>query len=169
VDFKTKTKTRKIKMKILKLLLLSTTLLSTVTLLAQTVEPQTIEKVKTTGTKPVDEGVKLVHQEDTIKGSTDANNSYEYKELSFKTMKSSVYIKRDKLSHAPFKCLHYDGKTKKITTIKEEQVNINSINFQVDTSILKVGDRILIINNKELKSQYAVQGKTVIVEVEIIE
>jgi len=126
------------------------------------------EAIKITGTKPVDEGQKLVHQEDTIKGSEDINNSYEYHEKSFKTMKSTFTIRRKDISHAPFTLLHYDGKDGNITTLKIEKSNVNSVNFNIKKSILKVGDRVLVINNKKSDNEDAPNGKEVIIEIEII-
>ena len=126
------------------------------------------EAIKITGTKPVDEGQKLVHQEDTIKGSEDINNSYEYHEKSFKTMKSTFTIRRKDISHAPFTLLHYDGKDGNITTLKIEKSNVNSVNFNIKKSILKVGDRVLVINNKKSDNEDAPKGKEVIIEIEII-
>jgi len=127
------------------------------------------ETIKITGTKPVDEGQKLVHQEDTIKGSEDINNSYEYKTKSLKKIKNSLTIKREDISHAPFKLLKYNDKSKKIETLATEEKNVNSINFNIKTSTLKEGDRLLIINDNDSNFENSPLGKEVIIEIEIIE
>ena len=123
-------------------------------------------QTKTTGTKPVDEGQKLVHQEDTTKGAEDVNNSYEYQEKSLDKMKNHFTIRRKDINHAPFTLLHYN-KDGNITTLKVEKKNRNSVNFNVKKSILKVGDRVLVINNKNSKNKHAPKGKEVIIEIEI--
>ena len=125
------------------------------------------ETIKITGTKPVDEGQKLVHQEDTTKGVKDINNSYEYHEKSFKKMKSTFTIRRKDISHPPFTLLHYNAKDGNITTLKIEKISLNSVNFSVKKSLLKVTDRILVINNKDSHNKEAPKGKEVIIEIEI--
>jgi len=124
--------------------------------------------VTTTGTKPVDEGQKLVHQEDTTKGAKDVDNNYQYKTKSLKKMKSSLTIKREDISHAPFKLLKYNDKSKKIETIDTEERDINSINFNIKTSTLKEGDRLLVINDNDSNFENSPLGKEVIIEIEII-
>ena len=124
--------------------------------------------VKTTGTKPVDEGDKLVHQEDTTKGSKDVDNSYQYKEESLAKMKSSLTIRRKDISHSPFKLLKYNDKSKKLTRVATEEKALNSVNFNIKTSTLKVGDRLLVINDKDSNLDNSPKGKEVIIEIEII-
>jgi len=126
------------------------------------------ETIKITGTKPVDEGQKLIHQEDTIKGAKDINNSYQYQEKSLEKIKNTLIIRRKDITHAPFTLLYYNGKDKSIKTLKIEKSNLNSVNFTVKKSILKVGDRVLVINNKKSDNKQAPKGKEVIIEVEII-
>ena len=118
--------------------------------------------------KPVDEGHKLVHQEDTTKGAKDINNSYQYQEKSLEKIKNTLTIRRKDITHAPFTLLYYNGKNGNIKTLKVEKKSINSINFTVKKSILKVGDRILVINNKKSDNKQAPKGKEVIIEVEIV-
>ena len=150
-------------MKLLKHLLLGIMLLSGLTvgsLMAQT------EKVKTTGTKPVDEGIKTIEEEDRIKGSKENNNTFVYKTQSLSKIKSYLYIKRKDISHAPFKCLHVDGNSSKITTLFIEESSVNSINFKVDTSNLKVKDTIVVVNNKN--SETNPTGKEALIQIDII-
>jgi len=150
-------------MKLLKHLLLGIMLLSGLTvgsLMAQT------EKVKTTGTKPVDEGIKTIEEEDRIKGSKENNNTFVYKTQSLSKIKSYLYIKRKDISHAPFKCLHVDGNSSKITTLFIEESSVNSINFKVDTSNLKVKDAIVVVNNKN--SETNPTGKEALIQIDII-
>ncbi|HIP26683.1 MAG TPA: hypothetical protein EYG80_03405 [Flavobacteriaceae bacterium] len=147
-------------MKLLKHLLLGITLVSILNLMAQT------EKVKTTGTKPVDEGIKTIEEEDRIKGSKENNNTFVYKTQSLSKIKKYIYIKRKDISHAPFKCLHVDGKSSKITTLFVEENSLNSINFKVDTSKLKVKDAIVVINHKD--SETNPTGKEAIVQIDIV-
>jgi len=140
-------------------------ILLTITLLSVYLSSETI---KITGTKPVDEGQKLVHQEDTIKGAKDINNSYEYHKNSFKKMKSTFTVRRKDISHAPFTLLHYDGKSKKIETLATEKKNVNNINFNIKTSGLKEGDRLLVINDNDSNFENSPLGKEVIIEIEIV-
>ena len=150
-------------MKLLKHLLLGIMLLSGLTvgsLMTQT------EKVKTTGTKPVDEGIKTIEEEDRIKGSKENNNTFVYKTQSLSKIKSHLYIKRKDISHAPFKCLHVDGNSSKITTLFIEESSVNSINFKVDTSNLKVKDAIVVVNNKN--SETNPTGKEALIQIDII-
>jgi len=126
-------------------------------------------QTKTTGTKPVDEGQKLVHQEDKTKGAEDVDNSYQYKTLSLKEIKSSLTIERKDISHAPFKLLKYNDKSQKLTTVATEEKSLNSINFNIKKSALKAGERFLVINDKDSNLDNSPEGKEVIVEIEIIE
>ena len=126
------------------------------------------DTIKITGTKPVDEGQKLVHQEDTIKGSEDINNSYEYHEKSLEKMKNTFTVRRKNISHPPFTLLKENGTDGKITTLKIEKSSLNSVNFSVKKSLLNVGDRVLVINNKKSDNEDAPNGKEVIIEIEII-
>ena len=137
---------------------------STLYLLAQTPvdEGHRLEK------RPVDEGHKLVHHEDKTKGAEDVNNSHEYQGKSLKEMKSTFTIRRKDISHAPFTLLHYNAKEGNITTLKVEEMSINSVNFSVKKSMLEVGDRVLVINNRKSKNEHAPKGKEVIIEIEIL-
>ena len=146
-------------MKKTNIVLLITIMLFTYNLLAN--------NVKTTGTKPVDEGQKLVHQGDTTKGSNDFNNTRVYKAISLSTIKEVLLIKRLDINHAPFICLHYDGKTKKITTLSTQKDG-NSIDFKINKTKLKKEDRIFVINNVKSKKKNRPMGKDVIIEIEII-
>ena len=123
--------------------------------------------IKITGTKPVDEGDKIVHQEETIKGSHDFNNTRSYKTVSISTIKKSLIVKRQDINHAPFICLYYNGKSKKITTIAKQESG-NSINFNIKKTELKKNDRIFIINNVDSKKRNRPMGKDVIIEIEIL-
>ena len=122
--------------------------------------------VKSTGTKPVDEGQKIVHQDDTTKGSNDFNNTRIYKEVSLSSIKKVLTIKRQDINHAPFICLHYDGKTKEITTLATEESG-NTIDFNINKEKLKKEDRIFVINNVKSKKKNRPMGKDVIIEIEI--
>ena len=151
-------------MKLLRHLLLGITLLSALNLMAQNPLNQGL---KTTGTKPVDEGVKTKEEEDKIKGSKENNNTFVYKTQSLSKIKSYLYIKRKDISHAPFKCLHVDGNSSKITTLFIEESSVNSINFKVDTSNLKVKDAIVVVvNNKN--SETNPTGKEALIQIDII-
>jgi len=119
--------------------------------------------------KPVDEGHKLVHKKDTTKGTKDINNSYQYQEQSLKEIKDDFIIQRENITHAPFTLLHYDVKTQKITTLDKEKKLSNTISFSVSKSALEIGDRILVINNRNSKAKQAPKGKEVIIEIEIKE
>ena len=120
-----------------------------------------------TGKKPpVDEGDKLTHKEDTIKGSKDVNNTFESKKQSLAKLKKYLYIRRKNISHPPFKCLLIDGKSNKIKTLFVEKSSVNSINFKVDKSMLKVDDAVVVINSKDSKENPT--GKEAIVQVSIV-
>ena len=147
----------------MKKLLLPALFISTIYLFAQT----PVDEGHRLESKPVDEGQKNTPVKDTIKGAKDINNSYEYQAKSLEKMKSIYTIKRKDITYAPFTLLHYNGKDGNITTLKVEKSSVNSINFNVEKSILEVGDRILVINNKNSSNKYAPKGKEVIVEVEI--
>jgi len=140
-------------------------LLGIVTLFAFNLLAET--KVQNTGTKPVDEGQKVVHQEDTTKGSDDFNNTRVYKAISLSTIKKVLLIERKEINHAPFTCLHYDGKTKKFTSLSIQKSG-NSINFNISKTKLKKRDRIFVINDVNSKKKNRPMGKEVIIEIEII-
>lgn len=125
------------------------------------------ETVKTTGTKPVDEGIKTIQEDDKTKGSNDVNNSYEYKTLSLSKIDKSYVIKRSNLTHSPFKALHYNGKNKKFTVLNTIKKG-HKINFKIDSSILKIDDRIFIINNQKSKHKKAPLGRMIVIDVEVI-
>ncbi len=128
------------------------------------------ENVKTTGTKPVDEGQKNTPIEDKIKGSRKVNNKYQFKKVSLsKITKDNYIIKREHLSHSPFTCLHYNGKTKKLTILAKESNRAHSIHFKVKKSILNVGDEIIVVNDVDAKKKNMPLGKKIIIEIEIIE
>ncbi len=116
--------------------------------------------------KPVDEGDKIVHKEDTIKGSKDVNNTFEVKTQSLEKLKKYLYIRRKNISHAPFTCLLIDGKTNKSKTLFVEEKSVNSINFKIDKSVLKVDDVVVVVNSKETKKNPI--GKEAIVQVNIV-
>lgn len=116
--------------------------------------------------KPVDEGDKIVHKEDTIKGSKDVNNTFEVKTQSLAKLKKYLYIRRKDISHAPFTCLLVDGKTNKSKTLFVEEKSVNSINFKIDKSVLKVDDAVVVVNSKETKKNPI--GKEAIVQVNIV-
>ena len=116
--------------------------------------------------KPVDEGDKIVHKEDTIKGSKDVNNTFEVKTQSLEKLKKYLYIRRKDISHAPFTCLLVDGKTNKSKTLFVEEKSVNSINFKIDKSVLKVDDAVVVVNSKETKKNPI--GKEAIVQVNIV-
>ncbi|CAA6812398.1 MAG: Unknown protein [uncultured Sulfurovum sp.] len=147
-------------MKLLHFLLIN--LLVTHILFAQTDN----EGAKTTGTKPVDEGIKSIHQEDKTKAPKDINNTFEYKKKSLSDIKKYLYIKRKNINHAPFKCLYLDGKNNKIRTLFVEKQNLNSINFKIEKSLLKVNDAIIVINNKDSKENQT--GKEAIIQIDIV-
>ena len=145
-------------------LLLGISILLTLTLFAQN---PVDEGLKTTGTKPVDEGQKIIHQEDTTKGSNDLNNTREYKAISLSTIKKSLVVKRKDINHAPFTCLHYNSVTKKFITI-DEQKSGNSIDFSIEKTKLKENDRIFVVNNVDSTKKNRPMGKDVIIEIEIL-
>ena len=123
--------------------------------------------INTTGTKPVDEGEKVVHQEDTTKGSHEFNNTREYRSVSLSGMEKGLEIKRENINHAPFTCLHYNGVTKKFITI-DEQESGESINFNIEKIELKEKDRIFVVNDMNSTKKNRPMGKDVIIEIEII-
>lgn len=145
-------------MKNLKLLFITILIVSTLNLMAQ--------EEKRTGTKPVDEGIKSVHQESTIKNTQDINNTFEHKIQFLSKIKKYIYIKRKNINFSPFKCLLIDGNTSKATTIFIEK-DKSSINFKIDKSKLKVKDSIIIINDKNSKE--STTGKEAIIQIDIIE
>ena len=147
-------------MKKIKMVLSGIIILFTFNLLAET-------NVKTTGTRPVDEGQKIVHKGDTTKGSNDFNNTRVYKFVSLSSIKKVLLIKRQDINHAPFICLHYDGKTKETTTLSTQKEG-NSIEFSISKTKLKKEDRIFVINNIKSKKKNRPMGKDVIIEIEII-
>ncbi len=116
--------------------------------------------------KPVDEGDKIVHKEDTIKGSKDVNNTFEVKTQSLEKLKKYLYIRRKDISHAPFTCLLVDGKTNKSKTLFVEEKSVNSINFKINKSVLKVDDAVVVVNSKKTTKNPI--GKEAIVQVNIV-
>jgi len=121
------------------------------------------------GKKPVDEGQKSNPKEDKIKGSEKKDNKYQFKKVSLSKIIKDIYIvKREYLSHSPFTCLHYNGKTKKLTTLAKESNTAHSFYFKVKKSILKVGDEIIIVNDVDAKKKNMPLGKKIIIEIEII-
>lgn len=145
-------------MKTLKFLFLSLGILSTLNLMAQ--------EEKKTGTKPVDEGIKSIYEESTIKNTKDINNTFEYKTKFLSKIKKYIYIKRKNINFSPFKCLIIDGNTSKVTKILIEE-DKSSINFKINKSHLKAKDSILIINDKNSKENLL--GKETIIQIDIAE
>ena len=116
------------------------------------------------GTKPVDEGEKLVHVKDKIKSATTVKNTLSYSRVSLSKIDKFHYIIGKDINHAPFICLLQ--RDENLTTLATEKSN--NINFKIEKSLLKVNDRILVVNNLNSKNKNNPKGKFVIIEIEIV-
>ena len=114
--------------------------------------------------KPNDEGVKLLPVKDTIKGATTVKNTLSYSRVSLSKMDKIHHIMGEDINHAPFICLlQRDDNLTELATEKS-----NHIDFKIEKSLLKVNDRILVVNNLNSKDKNNPKGKFVIIEIEIV-
>ena len=128
----------------------------------------TLNLFATEDKKPVDEGEKLVHKEESIKGSKDVNNSYQEQHITLSSIKSTLHLKRENISHPPFTALLYKKKSKTFKTLAVTN-HQHSFNFKIDKSKLHLHDIIVVINNVDSKKRGMPRGKEVLLEVEITE
>lgn len=122
-------------------------------------ETKNTEEVKN---RPVDDAIKTVVKEDSIKGGDKLKDSYHYEKVSLLSLDKVYQIKRDNLNFPPYKCFIYDSKENQIEI---GTVNDSKIDFKIQKSLLSVGDTIIVTNKLEVKSNPF--GKFIIEEIEI--
>lgn len=114
--------------------------------------------------RPVDDAVKTVVKEDTIKGGDKLEDHYYDIKISLKSIKGSYKISRKDLLFPPYRCFiyHNGGKETEIGIIDK-----SSIYFEIKKSLLNVGDIILVTNKLDINSKNNPIKKMIIEEIEI--
>jgi len=114
--------------------------------------------------RPVDDAVKTVVKEDTIKGGDKLEDHYYDIKISLKSIKGSYKINRKDLLFPPYRCFiyHNGGKETEIGIIDK-----SSIYFEIKKSLLNVGDIILVTNKLDINSKNNPIKKMIIEEIEI--
>lgn len=114
--------------------------------------------------RPVDDAVKTVVKEDTIKGGDKLEDHYYDIKISLKSIKGSYKISRKDLLFPPYRCFiyHNGGKETEIGIIDK-----SSIYFEIKKSLLNVGDIILVTNKLDIDSKNNPIKKMIIEEIEI--
>jgi len=113
--------------------------------------------------RPVDDAIKTIVKEDTIKGGDKLQDSYHEEKISLSTIDKIYQIKRDNLYFPPYRCFIYH-KNEKITEIGI--INDSKIDFQIKKSLLSEGDYILVTSNLKVKGNPF--GKFVVEEIEVL-
>lgn len=111
--------------------------------------------------RPVDDAIKTVVKEDTIKGGDKIIDSYHSEKISLSTIDKVYQIKRNNLNFPPYRCFIYHT-NKKITEIGI--TNGSKIDFKIKKSLLSEGDIIIVTNKLVVKSNPF--GKFILEEIE---
>lgn len=112
---------------------------------------------------PVDDAIKTVVKEDTIKGGDKLKDSYHDEKISLLTIDKVYRIERDNLYFPPYRCFiyHTNEKTTEIGTI-----NDSKIAFEIKKSLLSVEDIIVVTNKLVVKGNPF--GKFIVEEIEVL-
>jgi hypothetical protein len=113
--------------------------------------------------RPVDDAIKIVVKEDTIKGGDKLKDSYHDEKVSLSTIDKVYQIERDNLYFPPYRCLIYHS-NEKITEIGI--MNDSKINFKIPKSLLSVGDIIVVTNKLVVRGNPF--GQFLVEEIEIL-
>ena len=114
--------------------------------------------------RPVDDAVKTVVKEDTIKGGGKLEDTYhDDKKILLSTVNKVYHVKRNNLHFPPYKCYIYHT-NKKITEIGT--INDFKIDFKIKKSLLSVGDIIVVTNKLVVRGNPF--GKLVIEEIKVL-
>lgn len=116
--------------------------------------------------KPVDEALEHKPKEDTIKGGGKLKDKYHNTTVSLSSIENSYQIKRSDLHFPPYKCYiyHSNTQTTKIGISKESEIK-----FEIDKSLLNIGDIIVVTNSLNVNNKNNPFGKFIVEEIEIVE